>query len=59
MKRPKAVVNVMGGVVGRADGDNLDLDVEVHDYDIQDIDEDDPDRTFGKDDYGVYEVFLL
>lgn len=54
----KIVIEVSSGVievVKRLDN----IDIELHDYDINEIEKDNPDRNYGRDGLGDYEITIL
>ena len=54
----KIVLSIHNGLVEAGtvpDG----IEVELHDYDINEIEVDNPDRKYGKDELGVYELIQL
>lgn len=56
--KPKIIISVCRGMV-ECDDCPMDIDVELHDYDINEIEEGNPDRKYGYDEIGDYEIIVL
>jgi len=54
----KIIIDVRHGLVEVISGLD-DIDVELHDYDINGVEKDNPDRKYGHDTLGDYEIILL
>ena len=54
----KITITVHRGVVECEDCP-MGIDVELHDYDIQEVEKDNPDQQYGHDDLGDYAISKL
>jgi len=54
----KIIISVHRGII-ECENYPMDIDVEFHDYDINEIEEDNPDRRYGHDELGDYEITIL
>lgn len=56
--KTKIIINVYHGLI-ECENCPMDIDVELHDYDIQEIEENNQDRKYGRDLIGDYEISVL
>ena len=54
----KIIISVRQGLVMCEKRPN-NVDIELHDYDINEIEKDNPDRNYGQDELGDYEIITL
>jgi len=54
----KIIISVCRGIIECEDVSE-DVEIELHDYDINEIENDNPDRRYGHDLLGDYEITIL
>jgi len=55
----KIIISVCRGIVECKSRTSDDIEVELHDYDLNEIENNNPDRKYGHDLLGDYEIIIL